>query len=347
MSSRSTARGSLPKAASSGGVDVRGETVLVTGAGGFIGSHLVERLLSDGAAVRAFCRYTSGTRIGNLRELPKGVLAEVDLRFGDLRDPDVMHAAVGGADVVYHLAASISVAYSYVAPREVVHSNVLGTLNVLTAARDAGAERVIHMSSSEVYGTAQYTPIDEAHPLHAQSPYAASKVGADKLAETFHLSFDLPVVIARPFNTYGPRQSQRAVIPTIVAQALAGGELSIGATTPSRDFVYVADTVDALIQLGSSRSNAGETYNISTGLDVSIEEVVGLVGELVGRKLEVRTDERRLRPERSEVFRLVGTSAKLRAAYGWEPRTTLREGVGAVVDWMRLRPGLGVEPRAV
>jgi NAD dependent epimerase/dehydratase len=347
MSSRSTVRGSLPKAAWSGEVDMRAETVLVTGAGGFIGSHLVERLLSDGATVRAFCRYTSGTKIGNLRELPKDALAEVDLRFGDLHDRDVMQAAVEGVDVVYHLAASISVAYSYVAPREVVQSNVLGTLNVLTAAREAGTERVIHMSSSEVYGTAQYTPIDEAHPLHAQSPYAASKVGADKLAETFHLSFDLPVVIARPFNTYGPRQSQRAVIPTIVAQALVGGDLSIGATTPTRDFVYVADTVDALVQLGSSRSDAGETFNISTGVDVSVEKVVELVGELVGRELEVRTDERRLRPERSEVFQLVGSSAKLRAAYGWEPRTSLREGVRAVVDWMQSRPSLGVEPRAV
>jgi NAD dependent epimerase/dehydratase len=326
---------------------MRGETVLVTGAAGFIGSHLVERLLADGATVRALCRYTSRTQLGNLRELPEDKLAKVDLRFGDLHDTDVMQAAIEGVDVVYHLAASISVAYSYVAPREVVQSNVLGTLNVLTAAREAGTARIIQMSSSEVYGTAQYLPIDEAHPLHAQSPYAASKVGADKLAETFHLSFGLPVVIARPFNTYGPRQSQRAVIPTIVAQALAGDALSIGATTPTRDFVYVADTVDALVQLGSSRSDTGETFNISTGVDVSVGEVVEMVGELVGRRLEVRTDERRMRPERSEVFQLRGSSAKLRAAYGWEPQTRLRDGVRAVVDWMGSRPSLGVEPRAV
>jgi NAD dependent epimerase/dehydratase len=346
MSSKSTVRAWSSKT-SSDEVDVRGETILVTGAGGFIGSHLVERLLADGAAVRAFCRYTSGTALGNLRELPDDALAEVDLCFGDLRDRGVMRAAVEGVDVVYHLAASISVAYSYVAPQEVVQSNVLGTLNVLTAAREAGTQRVVHMSSSEVYGTAQYTPIDEAHPLHAQSPYAASKVGADKLAETFHLSFDLPVVIARPFNTYGPRQSQRAVIATIVAQALAGGPLSIGTTIPTRDFVYVGDTVDALVQLGSSRSHSGETFNISTGVDVSVADVVALVGELLGRELKVRTDERRLRPERSEVFQLLGSSAKLRAAYDWEPRTSLREGVRAVIEWMKSRSSTGVEPRAV
>jgi NAD dependent epimerase/dehydratase len=340
-------RGFSPKASSSDEVDVRGETVLVTGAGGFIGSHLVERLLANGAAVRAFCRYTSGTALGSLRELPKEALAGVDLRFGDLRDRDVIRAAIEGVDVVYHLAASISVAYSYVAPQEVVQSNVLGTLNVLTAAREAGTQRIVHMSSSEVYGTAQYTPIDEAHPLHAQSPYAASKVGADKLAETFHLSFDLPVVIARPFNAYGPRQSQRAVIATIVAQALAGAPLSIGATTPTRDFVYVGDTVDALVRLGSSRSHSGETFNISTGVDVSVADVVKLVGELIGRELDVRTDETRLRPERSEVFQLLGTSAKLRATYGWEPRTSLRDGIRAVIEWMESRASIGVEPRAV
>jgi NAD dependent epimerase/dehydratase len=331
----------------SGKADMQGETVLVTGAGGFIGSHLVERLVAGGAAVRAFCRYTSSTSLGNLRELPPDTLAEVDLRFGDLRDGDAMRVAAEGVDVVYHLAASISVAYSYLAPREVVQSNVLGTLNVLTAARDAGVRRVVHMSSSEVYGTAQYTPIDEAHPLHAQSPYAASKVGADKLAETFHLSFDLPVVIARPFNTYGPRQSQRAVIATIVAQARTGAPLSIGATTPTRDFVYVGDTAEALVQLGSGRSHSGETFNISTGVDVSIAEVVDLVGELLGRELEVRTEEGRLRPERSEVFQLLGSSAKLHDAYGWEPRMSLRSGVQAVLDWMESRSGINVEPRAV
>jgi NAD dependent epimerase/dehydratase len=330
-----------------GVVDLRGSTVLVTGAAGFIGSHLVERLVKDGAAVRAFGRYTSRTDIGNLRELSQDVLDEVDVRFGDLLDRDFVGRAVAEVDVVFHLGASISVAYSYVAPREVVQTNVIGTLNVLTAAQEAMTRRVVQMSSSEVYGTAQYTPIDEKHPLHAQSPYAASKVGADKLAETFHLSFGLPVVIARPFNTYGPRQSQRAVIPTIVAQALAGGELSIGATTPRRDFVYVGDTVDALLALGASDDHAGETFNISTGTDVSVAQVVELVGEFVGRELTVRTDETRLRPENSEVFQLLGTAEKLTSAYGWKPRTPVREGIRAVVDWMAGLPTSVVEPRAV
>jgi NAD dependent epimerase/dehydratase len=324
-----------------------GEKVLVTGAGGFIGSHLVERLVAEGAAVRALCRYTSGTSLGNLQELPPEAVAEVDLRFGDLRDADVMRTVVEGVDVVYHLAASISVAYSYVAPREVVQSNVLGTLNLLTAAREAGTHRVVHMSSSEVYGTAQYTPIDEAHPLHPQSPYAASKVSADKLAEAFCLSFDLPVVIARPFNTFGPRQSQRAVIATIVAQALSGASVSIGATVPSRDFVYVRDTVEALVQLGSSRTDAGEVFNISTGVDVPIAAIIDLVGDFVGRDLQVRTDESRLRPERSEVVQLVGSSAKLRTAYDWEPRTGLGDGLQAVIEWMRSQPSIHVDARAV
>jgi NAD dependent epimerase/dehydratase len=324
-----------------------GETVLVTGAGGFIGSHLVERLVEEGAAVRALCRYTSGTSVGNLRELPADALAEVDLQFGDLRDADGMRAMVEGVDVVYHLAASISVAYSYVAPREVVESNVMGTLNILTAAREAGTQRVVHMSSSEVYGTAQYTPIDEAHPLHPQSPYAASKVSADKLAEAFCLSFDVPVVIARPFNTFGPRQSQRAVIATIVAQALNGTSVFIGATSPRRDFVCVDDTVEALVQLGSSRSNSGETFNISTGVDVSIDTIIERVESLLGRELQVWTDERRLRPERSEVLQLVGSSAKLRAAYQWEPRTCLDDGLRTVIEWMRSQSSIKVEAKAI
>ena len=320
---------------------------LVTGAAGFIGSHLVETLVEEGVRVRALCRYTSRTELGNLRDLPADVLAEVDVRFGDLGDADFVREAVADVDSVYHLGASISVAYSYVAPREVVQTNVLGTLNVLTAARDARTSRVVQMSSSEVYGTAQYTPIDEAHPLHAQSPYAASKVGADKLAETFHLSFELPVVIARPFNTYGPRQSQRAVIPTIVAQALAGGKVAIGDVTPTRDFVYVADTVEALVRLGSSSEHAGETFNISTGRDVSVSDIVDLVGELLGRKLEVVTSEKRLRPPQSEVFQLLGSADRLRQAYGWEPTVELRDGVRAVIDWISARPEIAVEPRAV
>jgi NAD dependent epimerase/dehydratase len=311
-----------------------GGQVLVTGAGGFIGSHLVEALVRRGDAVTALCRYTSRRDEGNLVWLPEEVRAQVDVQFGDLRDRDVVSRLVRGRDAIYHLAASISVPYSYEAPREVVMTNVEGTLNVLTAALEADVERFVQMSSSEVYGTAQYVPIDEAHPLHAQSPYAASKVGADKLAESFQMSFGLPAVVARPFNTFGPRQSLRAVIPTIVAQALAGGELRLGALTPRRDFVFVGDTVAALLALAAHPDAPGGVFNIATGQDVSVQEVIDLVGELVGRELVVQGSRERMRPENSEVHRLLGDADRLRALTAWAPQTSLREGLQAVIAWM-------------
>jgi NAD dependent epimerase/dehydratase len=310
---------------------------LVTGAGGFIASHLCERLVRDGAPVRALCRYTSRREIGNLAEVPDEIRDELEIVFGDLLDRDFVAKAIGGSETVYHLAASISVPYSFIAPREVVRTNVEGTLNVLTAALESGTGRVVHLSSSEVYGTAQYTPIDEAHPHHVQSPYAASKVGADKLAESFVRSLDLPVVIARPFNTFGPRQSLRAVIPTIVAQALDRDDVQLGATSPTRDFVYVADTVDALVRLASDPAAVGETFNIANGVDVSVEEVVGIVGELLGRELRIESRPERLRPHESEVFQLCGDASKLRQMLSWEPATSLRDGLGAVIDWMTQR----------
>jgi dTDP-glucose 4,6-dehydratase len=235
-----------------------------------------------------------------------------------------------------------------VAPREVVRTNVEGTLNVLTAALEAAPARVVHLSSSEVYGTAEHTPIDEAHPLHVQSPYAASKVGADKLAESFFLAFALPVVIARPFNTFGPRQSLRAVIPTIVTQALDGDEVNLGATSPTRDFVYVTDTVDGLARLAAEPTAAGETFNIATGTDVSVEDVVGVVGELLGRELRIVSRPERLRPHESEVFQLRGDASKLRQAVSWEPTTSLRDGLQAVIDWMtQRRPHLAADTYVV
>ena len=312
-------------------------TALVTGAGGFIGSHLCERLVRDGYSVTALCRYTSERSIGNLADAAADVRDELDIHFGDLLDRDFVGAVVRGADVVFHLGASISVAYSYVAPREVVRTNVEGSLNVLTAAVEAGTRRVVQMSSSEVYGTAQYAPIDEQHPLHAQSPYAASKVGADKLAETFHLSFALPVVIARPFNTFGPRQSRRAVIPTIVSLAVAGDAIHLGSTKPSRDFVFVADTVDAIVRLGSSDAHAGETFNISTGVDIAVGDVVDEVASILGRELTVVQEDVRLRPPDSEVYRLIGTAEKLRAAVGWQPSTTFADGLREVIGWIGAR----------
>jgi nucleoside-diphosphate-sugar epimerase len=294
--------------------------------------------VADGIEVRALCRYTSRRDPGNLIDIPDDVFDAIDVRYGDLLDSDHVRRLADGVDVIYHLGASISVPYSYVAPREVARTNFEGTLNVLEAARESESRRVVQLSSSEVYGTAQYAPIDEAHPLHAQSPYAASKVGADKLAETYHLSFGLPVVIARPFNTFGPRQSKRAVIPTIVSQAIAGDVVEIGALDTSRDFVFVADTVDALVRLAADDGPAGETFNVSTGADVSVATVIDLVGDLLGRQLEVKVRDDRLRPPTSEVYRLIGTAEKLTAATGWQARTGIQEGLRAVVEWWSNRP---------
>lgn len=314
---------------------MNGQRVLVTGAGGFIGSHLCQALVERGAKVVAMCRYTSRREEGNLAALPAAVRAQVAVEYGDMRDRDFVGRLVADADAVFNLAASISVPYSFVAPREVVMTNVEGALNVLSAAVGGGT-RVLQMSSSEVYGTAQYTPIDELHPLDAQSPYAASKVGADKLAESFHKAFGVPVVVARPFNTYGPRQSLRAVIPVVVAQALAGGDLTLGALTPTRDFVFVEDTVEGLIRLLSSdEATQGATFNIATGQDISVGDVVTAVGELLGRELHVRSADERLRPEKSEVHQLLGSPAKLQELTGWAPQTDLRTGLGAVIDWMK------------
>ncbi len=314
--------------------------VLVTGAGGFIGSHLCERLVRDGADVRALCRYTSRREIGNLAQLPVDVRQSIDLRFGDLLDRDFVGRLVSRRTRVFHLGASISVSYSFEAPREVVRTNVEGTLNVLTAALDAAVERIVQVSSSEVYGTAQYTPIDERHPLAAQSPYAASKVGADKLAESFHLAYGLPVVIARPFNTYGPRQSLRAVIPTIISQALQHEELNLGSTSPTRDFVYVSDTIDAMVRLARSSAHPGETFNTATGKDISVADVVSVVGELLGRELRTVSREERVRPGSSEVHQLLGDARRIREAFGWEPATALRDGLAATIAWMRDRPAV-------
>ncbi|MGI8512767.1 MAG: SDR family NAD(P)-dependent oxidoreductase [Solirubrobacteraceae bacterium] len=311
-----------------------GQRVLVTGAGGFIGSHLCERLVRDGAHVRAFCRYTSRRELGLLAHVDEQVRHELELRFGDLADADFMARAVAGSDVVLHLGASISVPYSFEAPREVVRTNVEGTLAVLTAARDSGVRRVVQMSSSEVYGSALRVPMDEDHPLGVQSPYAASKVAADKLAESFHAAFGVPAVVARPFNTFGPRQSLRAVIPTIVAQALVRDEVRLGATSPRRDYVFVEDTVDALVLLASSSEHAGSTFNLSTGVDVSIGGIVEMVSDLLGRPLRVVSEEARLRPGHSEVARLVGDGRRMREAFGWEPATPFEHGLRTVVEWM-------------
>ena len=313
------------------------ERVLVTGAGGFIGSHLVEALVREGYRVRAFVRYVSGGSIGNLQWLPSEVLSELELVRGDIRDADAVRRACRGCSSVLHLAASISIPYSTVHPREVIETNVVGTLNVLSALLEADSiDRVVVTSTSEVFGTAQRVPMDEQHPLRPQSPYAASKVAADKLAESFFHSYGLPVVILRPFNTYGPRQTARAIVPTIILQALQRHEIRLGRLETTRDLLYVADTVAAFLCClrAPAESVLGESFNVGTGQEVSIGELCRRLCTLLGKpELPVRCEERRLRPEQGEVYRLCADSRKARQRLGWEPRYSLEEGLHETIAW--------------
>ncbi|MBC8445694.1 MAG: GDP-mannose 4,6-dehydratase, partial [Chloroflexi bacterium] len=288
-------------------------SVLVTGAGGFIASHLVERLVGEGAKVRAFLRYTSRSDIGCLRLAPPETCARIEFIFGDLRDEHAVAEAMRGVEIVFHLGALIAIPYSYVHPREVVETNVIGTLNVLMAARTHQPVRVVHASTSEVYGTALRVPIDEDHPLQAQSPYSASKIGADKLVESFVRSFAVPAVTIRPFNTYGPRQSARAVIPTIISQALACDEIHLGDLTPTRDFTYVSDTVDGFVRGATAEGVMSETFNLGSDREISIGDLARLIIQLIGRPVEVKTDLARIRPSASEVRRLRADNRKAKA----------------------------------
>ncbi len=314
------------------------ETVLVTGAGGFIGSHLVETLLERGVRVRAMVRYTSAGGIGFLDHAARALNVngtQLEIFHGDIRDARAVKQAATGCRRIYHLAALIGIPYSYVAPDSYVAVNVQGTLHVLEAARDLGTERVVVTSTSEVYGTAQYTPIDEKHPLNAQSPYAATKVGADQLALSYHRSYGLPVTVVRPFNTYGPRQSARAVIPTIVTQALASDAIRLGSLDPVRDLVYVRDTAAGFIALADAPECVGKVTNLATGIGVSVGELVERVRLIVGRDVPVvQTDERR-RPEASEVYRLLGSARQARELAGWQAQTLLDEGLRRSVEWVR------------
>jgi NAD dependent epimerase/dehydratase len=284
---------------------LEGRSVVVTGAGGFIGGHVVERLVRDGARVRAMCRYNSRNERGTLDWLEPNVLAEVEVVLGELRDVESVAAAIEGSEVVLHLGAQIAIPYSYVNPRDFLEVNVLGTLNVAQAALRHGVQRIVHTSTSEVYGTAQSVPITEVHPLEPQSPYAASKVGADKLMDSYHRSFDLPVCVLRPFNTYGPRQSARAIIPTIISQALAGSTLRLGSLHPRRDLTYVEDTAAAFVAAATSEGAVGRTIQLGTNHDVSVGDLVDMVAEVLGRELTVETDPARVRPDKSEVERLI------------------------------------------
>jgi len=307
--------------------------VLVTGAGGFIGSHLAERLLADGAEVRALVHYNALGSAGWLDA--SSAREDLEVMSGDVMDSDFMRGALRGCERVYHLAALIGIPYSYQAPRSYVRTNVEGTLNVLQAARDLGIARVVHTSTSEVYGSALSVPIDETHPLQGQSPYSASKIGADKMAEAYHRSFATPVVTVRPFNTFGPRQSARAVIPTIISQGLAGEVVRLGNTNPTRDFTYVADTVDGFVKAGAAEGVEGRTINLGTGREISIGDLVGLVGAALGKELTIEGEADRARPTDSEVDRLLSDNGLAGELLGWTPATSLEQGIAQTVDWVR------------
>ncbi len=314
--------------------DLAGRRMLVTGAGGFIGGHLVERLMADGAHVRALVHYNSRGDWGHIGSIARS--ERLEIVPGDVCDPARVRQVTDGCDTVFHLAALIAIPYSYVAPASYVQANVVGTLNVLEAARQLGVRRLVHTSTSEVYGSARYVPIDEAHPLQGQSPYSASKIGADKLAESYFLSFGLPVATVRPFNTYGPRQSARAVIPTIISQILAGRRpIRLGSLAPQRDFNFVADTVDGFVAVAEAACTPGEVINIGSGTGISIGDTVALIQELMGSAVEVLADEARVRPEASEVTRLVCANDKALRLADWRPRTSLRDGLARTIAHMR------------
>lgn len=308
------------------------EKVLVTGADGFIGSHLVELLVREGYAVRALSQYNSFNYWGWLEDVD--CRAQIEVVSGDVRDPHFCKQITKDIDTVYHLAALIAIPYSYVAPDSYVATNVTGTLNICQAAKENGVKRVLHTSTSEVYGTARYVPINEAHPLQPQSPYSASKIGADAMAMSFFNAFNLPVTIARPFNTYGPRQSARAVIPTIISQIASGKkQIKLGDVTPTRDFNYVSDTCRGFLELARCEKAVGETVNIGSNYEISVGDTLNLIRELMNSDVEFLTDEQRIRPEKSEVFRLWCDNTRIHELTGFKPRFDIRAGLKATIDW--------------
>jgi len=317
-------------------VELKGKKILVTGADGFIGSHLVEALLAKGCDVRAFVYYNSFNSWGWLDTLPPEVVRDLDVFSGDIRDPNGVFEAMKGCDVVFHLAALIAIPFSYHSPDSYVDTNIKGTLNVLQAAKRLNTERVLVTSTSEVYGTAQYAPIDEKHPFQGQSPYSATKIGADRLAESFYKSFETPVVIVRPFNTYGPRQSARAVIPTIITQLLLGQtELKLGSLTPTRDFNYVKDTAQGFIALAEADSAVGREINIATGKEHTIGDVAQVLISELNPNAQIITDEQRLRPDASEVHRLMGDNTLITTLTNWQSNYELDAGLRDTIDWFK------------
>jgi NAD dependent epimerase/dehydratase len=317
-------------------MNLKGKKVLITGADGFIGSHLVERAVRAGAKVRAFVYYNSFNSWGWLDTLSPATLKKIDIFPGDVRDFGCLKVASEGQDVVFHLAALISIPYSYRSPESYVATNITGTMNVLQAARLQGVRKVIHTSTSEIYGTAKIIPINEEHPINPQSPYAASKSAADSFAVTFYRSFDLPVAVLRPFNTFGPRQSARAVIPTIISQILAGkSSIRLGNLDATRDLNYVGNTVEAFIRLAEADKGLGEVYNTGSGVEVSIREIVDIIQKILKKKVRVQVDPARIRPAKSEVERLVCDAGKLTALTGWSPEISLEEGLRATCAWTK------------
>jgi dTDP-glucose 4,6-dehydratase len=314
-------------------MDWKKKTVLVTGAGGFIGSHLTEKLAELGATVRALVRYNSAGGRGWLDQSP--IRDQIEVIAGDIRDPDGLRQSIQGVDTVFHLAALIAIPYSYESPISYIRTNVEGTTNLLQLARDAGVGCFVHTSTSEVYGTARAVPISEDHPLQGQSPYSASKIGADKIAEAFCRSYKLPVVTVRPFNTYGPRQSARAVIPSIITQAMSRPEVRMGHLHPTRDFTFVVDTVDGFIRAAESPKAIGQVIHLGTGEEISIGDLADMIVKLVGNKVPVVTEKKRERPEQSEVERLVADPKKALEILGWRPKHDLKSGLSKTIEWIR------------
>lgn len=310
-----------------------GKKVLVTGAGGFIGSHLVEALELRGARVRAFTHYNSRGDPGLLTLLPKEVLSDLEIVSGDFSHLPFLNTMMKDIEIVFHLGALIAIPYSYTHPVHVVETNVLGSLNVFLAGREQGVARIVHTSSSEVYGSALKVPIDEDHPLQGQSPYSASKIGADKIAESFYCSYDLPVVTLRPFNTYGPRQSTRAIIPTVITQALTQDFIQVGNLNTYRDLTYVSDTVNGFLCAGKTPGIEGKTINLGVGQSIKMKDLVDEIISLMGKPIEIRTDPARLRPEKSEVQRLISNNQRAREYLGWQPQISLREGLAQTIEW--------------
>ena len=317
-------------------MDLKGKKVLVTGAEGFIGSHLTERLVELGADVTALVQYNSFNNWGWIDTFDKNVLDSIKVVTGDIRELDGMNRIIKGQEVVMHLAALIAIPYSYLSPMAYVRTNVEGTTNVLEACRMHDVEKIVHTSTSETYGTALYVPIDEKHPMQGQSPYSASKIGADKMAESFHKSFNMPIATIRPFNTYGPRQSARAVIPTIISQILAGKkEIKLGSLTPTRDFNYVKDTAEAFIKIAESDKSIGEVINTGSNYEISIGDTVKKIINIIGNDVKIICDDERLRPENSEVNRLWADNTKIKELTGWAPNYSIDRGLEETVEWIK------------